>query len=118
MIKFRRNSIKVDSELRTNSRIEFHHPVVILGIDNKARILDFSLGGFYIETDQIAKIKNDQRLNLALKLPDEKAYMALKAKVVHKEDNGFGCMILSQSHEETEALKECFALFSGMLPID
>jgi len=118
MIKFQRNLKTVNSDSRANSRIEFHHPVVILGIDTMARILDFSLGGFYIETDHEAKINNGQRLSLALKLPDEKAFMALKAQVVHRDDNGFGCRLLSQSHEEAQTLKKCFELFSGMLPID
>lgn len=118
MLRFQRDLKKVNSDSRENSRIEFHHPVVILGIDTMARILDFSLGGFYIETAQTTKIKNGQRLNLALKLPEEKAFMSLKAQVVHRDDNGFGCQLLSQSHEQDQALKKCFEVFSGMLPID
>lgn len=108
----------INSDSRENSRIEFHHPVVILGIDAMARILDFSLGGFYIETDQIETIGNGQRLSLALKLPDETAYMALKAQVVHKDDKGFGCKLLSTNPEEIDVLEKCFEFFSGMLPID
>jgi hypothetical protein len=118
MLRFQRDLKTVDSDSRKNSRIEFHHPVVILGVDTMARILDFSLGGFYVETAQLAKIKNGQRLSLALKLPEEKAFMALKAQVVHRDAKGFGCQLLGQSHEEAQALKKCFEVFSGMLPID
>ena len=118
MLRLQSNFKSVSADSRENSRIEFHLPVVILGIDTMARILDFSLGGFYIETDQKADIINGQRLSLALKLPDEKAFIALKAQVVHRDDKGFGCQLLSQSHEAAQALKKCFELFSGMLPID
>ena len=70
------------------------------------------------QTKQTAKINNGQRLSLALKLPDEKAFMALKAQVVHRDDKGFGCRLLSQGPKEVQALKKCFDVFSGMLPID
>ena len=118
MLRFQRDLKKVNSDSRDNSRIEFHHPIVILGIDTMARILDFSLGGFYIETTQKAKINNGQSLSLALKLPEEKAFMTLKAQVVHRDDKGFGCRLLSQGPKEAQALKKCFDVFSGMLPID
>ena len=118
MLNLQRNWIDVNSDARINSRIEFHHPVVILGIDTMARIMDFSVGGFYIKTDQMAKINKGQRLNLALKLPEESAFMTIKALVVHRDEAGFGCKLLNQNDKEQQALAQCFELFSGMLPME
>ena len=118
MLNLQRNSIDVNSDSRINSRIEFHHPVVILGIDTMARIMDFSVGGFFIETDQMAKINMGQRLNLALKLPEERAFMTIKAQVFPRDEAGFGCKLLNQNDKERQALEQCFELFSGMLPIE
>ena len=49
MVNLRRKHIEVTTERRNKTRIEFQLPVVILGIDDKAQIIDFSPEGFHIE---------------------------------------------------------------------
>jgi hypothetical protein len=66
----------------------------------------------------MAKISTGQRLSLALKLPDDRAFITLKAQVVHRDEKGFGCRFLGLTLEEQQALEACFELFSGILPID
>ena len=46
MVNLRRKHIDVTKERRNKTRIEFHLPVVILGVDDKAQIIDFSPEGF------------------------------------------------------------------------
>lgn len=118
MLNLQRKHIGMDTELRVYPRIEFHYPVAIIGIDANAQIIDFSLNGFYVETDQVDEIKMDQKINLALKLSDEKILITVKAKVVHRDESGFGCKFWNPNPEVTEALERCFDLYAGMLPIE
>lgn len=105
-------------ESRENPRIQFHCPAAVVGVDPDARILDFSLGGFYIETKKPMKICLNQKVNIYLKLPEEKTGVTIRAKVVHRDQNGFGCEFNNVNAEIQEMLSRCFHMFSCMLPID
>jgi hypothetical protein len=118
MLNLQRKHIGMDTELRVYPRIEFHYPVAIIGIDANAQIIDFSLNGFYVETDQVDEIKMDQKINLALKLSDEKILITVKAKIVHRDKSGFGCKFWNPNPEVITALERCFDLYAGMLPIE
>ena len=81
MVNFKRQHIDVSSERRRTHRIEFHYPVVVLGVDDKARILDFSPNGFYIEMTAKDKPSVGRYINLALKLPTERRVLKIKTRV-------------------------------------
>lgn len=118
MLNLQRKHIGMDAELRVYPRIEFHFPITIIGVDTNAQIIDFSLNGFYIETDQVNKMKKDQKINLALKLPDENILITVKAIIVHLDQLGLGCKFWNPNPETIEALESCFEVYSGMLPIE
>ena len=118
MLNLRRAYINPSADLRENPRIEFHFPVAIIGVESKASVVDFSLGGFFIETDSPAKLATGQKVNLALKLPGEKNGIMVKAEVVYKEETGFGCKLCDPTPETNQVLERCFGLFSCTLPLD
>ena len=99
-------------------RIEFHYPVTIIGMDTHAKIIDFSLNGFYIETRQVDSLSKGQRVNLALKLPDEIKSILIKAQLVYLDERGFGCQFTELAPDAKAVLERCFDLHAGMLPID
>ncbi len=117
MLNLQRKWISVRDEYRSKPRIEFHFPVAIIGNDSQARIVDFSLSGFYIETDSVLKVSPHQKINLALKLPGEDTAITLKAEVVHRDTKGFGCKFCSMGDRVYRALENCFSMFSGTLPV-
>lgn len=117
MLDLRRKHIETNSDLREDPRIEFHLPATIIGIDAKANIVDFSLGGFYIETDAPKIPQRGQRLNIALKLPNESSGITIKAEVVYQTNKGFGCKLFEPTPDAIQILERCFNIFSGTLPI-
>ena len=72
MLNLQRKFVDMNADAREYPRIEFHFPVAILGIDAEAKIIDFSLNGFYIETDSVTRITPCKKINLALRLPGER----------------------------------------------
>lgn len=118
MLNLQRNMTRVINEYRADPRIEFHYPVVLIGFDANARIIDFSLGGFYIQTDAPVKIKESRKIKLFLRFPEEKSGVTVKAEVVHQDQNGFGCKLYDVQPRANYVLSKYFNMFSGMLPID
>ena len=118
MVKFKRQYIKVAKERRNNDRIEFHYPIVILGIDEKAQILDFSPEGLYIEMRAKKKLTVGRYVNLALKLPSEKEVLRLRAKIAYKDKNGIGCQLVDTSGHIYASLERCFNIINSTLPLD
>lgn len=118
MLNLQRNLSNVNTDFRTNPRIEFHYPVVIIGVDANAHIVDFSLGGFYIRTDSPLQLVNNQKVKLIIKLPEERSGVTVKAEVVHLDENGFGCKLCDLQPEVNRVLSNYFNMFSGMLPIE
>jgi PilZ domain len=118
MVLFKRRHIDVDADRRRNTRIELHIPVVILGMDVKAQIVDFSLDGFHIEINSHDELPIGQPINLALRLPAEKDPLRLKAKVIYRDRRGFGCRFTDLSTSALERLQRCFNVFNATLPIE
>lgn len=118
MVNLRRKHIEVGSDRRKSIRIEFHFPIVILGIDDTAQILDFSLDGFHIEISAGKELIIGQNINLALKLPMEKDSVRIRAKVVYKDNKGIGCRFIDLTQSMYEKLERCFNVFNSTLPIE
>lgn len=118
MLNLRRKHIDTNSEQRETPRIEFHEPATIIGIDSEAHVVDFSLGGFYIESESSTGLKVGQRINIALKLPNERNGITVKAEVVYGTAKGFGCKLINPTPNAIATLERCFAIFSGTLPVD
>ena len=118
MVNFKRQFIEVDAERRSNQRIEFHYPVVILGIDEKAQILDFSPEGFYIELSTSKNLPVGRSINLALKLPTEKSVLNIRARVTYRDKKGIGCRLVDTTPDIDAALEGCFNIFNATLPLD
>lgn len=117
MLELKRKHVETNSDLREDPRIEFHLPATIIGIEAKANIVDFSLGGFYIETDAPNLPEKGQRLNIALKLPSETTGITVKAEVVYQTSSGFGCKLCDPAPDTLRALERCFDIFSSTLPV-
>ena len=118
MVNLRRQFKAVDNERRSNKRIEFHYPVVILGVDEKAQILDFSPEGFYIELSDTKALDVGRSINLALKLPTEKRVLNIRARVTHIDKTGIGCQLINTTPDVYESLERCFNIFTATLPLD
>ena len=118
MVTFRRQYLEVSSDRRRQTRIEFHFPVVILGVDDQARILDFSLNGFYIECNTDRQAPIGQIVNLALRPPIERNPLRIKAKVVYRDAIGIGVRFIDLPAATFEKLERCFNVFNATLPID
>jgi len=118
MVNLRRKFIEVDHDRRGNQRIEFHYPVVLLGIDEKAQILDFSPEGFHIELSADKKLAIGRSINLALKLPTEKRVLNIRALVTYQDKNGIGCKLVDGTPHIYESLERLFNIFNSTLPLE
>lgn len=118
MVKLKRQFIEVANDRRRNQRIEFHYPIVILGIDENAQILDFSPEGFHIELSADRKLAIGRSVNLALKLPTEESVLNIRAKVTYADKNGIGCRLVDTTPHIFESLERCFNIFNATLPLE
>jgi hypothetical protein len=105
-------------ERRTRPRIAFHLPVSIMGLNEEAHVLDFSVDGFFIQMDNPRQLKEGQQVRLALRFPHEKNSTVIKAKVIRTQINGFGCQVIDKDPLVIEMLEQSFDLFSVTLPIE
>lgn len=117
MVNLRRKHITVSQERRSKTRIEFHLPVVILGVDEKAQIIDFSPDGFHIALGSKASLGIGRQINLALRFPSEKTVIKIKAKIVYKDETGIGCQFVELTPQLVDMLNRCFNIFNATLPI-
>lgn len=102
---------------RDAPRIGFRIPATVMGMKDKAQIVDFSLSGFFVQIDSAGSLKKDQRLRLALRFPDEKKSTVLIVKVVRIELDGFGCQFVDLAPPDYDLLKRNFDFFSTTLPL-
>ena len=112
-----RNYLPVANDCRQQPRLEFHLPVTIMGVNVRARILDFSRSGFYIQIDGAAFFSEGQSLKLALRFPGEENVSVIKVRVQRTEENGIGCSFLDPDPGTQELIDRNFDIFSGTLPI-
>lgn len=111
-------STQGNPDRRKHPRIAFHVPVSVMGLNEKARVIDFSLNGFYIEMNARGKLNEGQQVRLATRFPHEKSITIFKAVVVHIDQNGFGCQFVHLSPLINELLEKYFDIYSGTLPIE
>ncbi len=117
MVKFQRNLLPVERECRRHPRFEFHLPVSIIGMNVQARILDFSLVGFYIQVDGTSSISEGQFLRLALRFPGERNLSIIKVRVERIEAQGIGCAFVDLDPATQALIERNFDIFSATLPI-
>lgn len=117
MANFQRDFLPVDKESRRQPRCEFHLPVSIIGMNVEARILDFSLVGFYIQLDCSSAISEGQFLRLALRFPGERNLSIIKVRVERIEAQGVGCAFVDLDPATQELIEKNFDIFSATLPI-
>ena len=117
MVEFHRRCLPVDKECRRQPRYEFHLPVSIMGMDMQARVLDFSLVGFYIQVDCTSSFSAGQLLRLALRFPGERNLSMIKVRVERLEKQGIGCAFIDLDPTSQELIERNFDIFSGTLPI-
>jgi hypothetical protein len=117
MVNLRRNHLPVHNDSRKNPRIEFHLPISIMGMNVRSCILDFSLGGFYIEVDCTDYFSAGQTLRLGLRFPGESDISMIKVSIVRIEKQGIGCKFIDLDPVTYELLKGNFEIFSCTLPI-
>lgn len=117
MLDLRRKHMRTGMELRAYPRIELRAPVTLIGNDSPAQLIEFSLGGFFIEIDTVALPKVGQRLSIVLQLPGERNGLSARVEVVYSDVDGFGCRLLQPTPELRRALHNCFHIFSETLPV-
>ena len=107
-----------NSDRRKYPRISFHVPVSVMGLNEEARVVDFSLNGFFVQMNARSKLTEGQQVRLALKFPHGKTSTVIKAKVVYIDQKGFGCQFVHLSPLINEQLEKIFDMYSGTLPIE
>jgi len=103
---------------REKPRIAFHVPTAVIGVNQKAQVIDFSLGGFFIQIDNAEVFKEGQQVRLAMRFPHEKTVTIIKATVVRTEENGFGCQFVDLDSVVYELLEKNFGIYSATLPLE
>jgi hypothetical protein len=88
-----------------------------MGVDVQARILDFSLVGFYIQADCTSSFSDGQLLRLALRFPGERNLSMIKVRVERIDEQGIGCAFIDLDPTSQELIERNFDIFSGTLPI-
>jgi hypothetical protein len=115
---FREKSEPGKKDRRKRPRIAFRIPATVLDLNEKVQILDFSMGGFFVQTDIAGKLEAGRQVRLALRFPDEEKISIIKVIIVRTADNGFGCRFVSLDPPLYELLERNFNIFSATLPIE
>ncbi|MBR9980150.1 MAG: PilZ domain-containing protein [Desulfatitalea sp.] len=110
--------IQANKDRRDKARIAFHIPIVVIGVNEKAQIADFSLSGFFIQIDTTAALKEGRQVRLAMRFPHQKNLTIIKAKVVRTGENGFGCQFVDLDPVVHALLEKNFDIYSATLPIE
>lgn len=116
MADLRSEKKNVRQERRKDPRLEFHCNAMVLGIDGVKTITDISLGGIFIEIDDLDGIEIGQTMMINVKLPTESKTMRLKAKAINKNNRGVGCQFVSLKESQKDAICMCFEYFKDTLP--
>jgi len=117
MVTFRRQNIKVRYERREFPRIEYHSQAAIRGIAGMASIIDFSIGGVFLELNSKHNLKPDDIIHITIKLPTEPEAIHIRAKIMNIEHDGIGCMFVDVTSHLKEILENFFEFSRDMLQI-
>ena len=110
--------IQNDTDRRKFARIAFHLPVTIIGHNEDAQIIDFSINGFFIKINAVEAFREGQQIRLAVKFPHDKASTIIKSEIVRVEPAGFGCEFKELSPSTSKLLEMNFDIFRSTLPIE
>ncbi len=115
----RRRIEQVSDELRRTPRIDLHCPVIIEGFKGEKRITDISLGGVFIECENILRhrLRVGQQLGLFIKLPPQGDPVQAIVRVQNVGKRGIGCEFVGLNPKSREAIEYCFNVFKHTLPI-
>lgn len=107
----------MEKEKRLNLRIDFHHEVVITSTREQKKIMNFSKGGAFVQTENPAQFEKGAKINLYTKLPLEKKAMLIKAQIAHIASKGIGVKFLDLWGHDAEAINYNFEVFKNTLPL-
>ena len=116
MVDLRSEKKSVKKERRKDPRLEFHCKALVVGLDGIKTITDISLGGIFIEIEELDRIKIEQMVAINVKLPTEPKTLKFNAKVVNKTNRGIGCQFISLGESQKDAICLCFEYFKDTLP--
>mgnify|MGYP000142960453 CR=1 FL=1 len=116
MADLRSEKKSIKQEKRKDPRLEFHCNAMVLGLDGIKTITDISLGGIFLEVEELNWFKIGQMVIINVKLPTEPKTIRLKSKVVNKTHRGIGCQFISLDENQKDAICLCFEYFKDTLP--
>ena len=116
MADLRSEKKNVRQERRKDPRLEFHCNAMVLGLDGVKTITDISLGGIFIEVEELDRVEIGQTVIINVKLPTEANMLRFRAKVVNKTHRGIGCQFISLEESQKDAICLCFEYFKDTLP--
>ena len=116
MADLRSEKRDVENERRKDPRLEFHCDAMVLGLDGITTITDISLGGVFIEVNELDRVDIGQTVIVNVKLPTERSAMRLQARVVNKTHRGIGCQFISLENSQRDAICLCFEYYRDTLP--
>jgi hypothetical protein len=80
-------------------------------------VTDLSLSGLFVEVADKTGLDPGRVVSLAIKFPTEEKAVLLKAKITNSNQRGVGCQFIDLSHNNFQAIKNCFETFRDTLPI-
>ncbi len=107
----------MEEERRLNPRIDFHHEVAITGTQGSQKIMNFSKGGAFVQTENPSQFEKGAKINLYTKLPHEKKAMLIKAQIAHIASKGIGVKFVDLWGRDAEAIEYNFEVFKNTLPL-
>ena len=113
----RSKMVNVREERRRFPRIELHFPVRVYGSKTIASATDFSLGGVFIESEDVSAFEEGQGLDVLMNLPSEKKPVRVQAKVANVRDRGIGIEFVDVTQANREIIKLCFHTFKDTMPL-
>ncbi|MCJ8499796.1 PilZ domain-containing protein [Desulfatitalea alkaliphila] len=106
------------TDQRKHPRIALALPITIIGFNATARVVDFSLGGFHIATDNTEQFKQGQQIRIAVRFPDEAAISFIKASIAHIGQKGLGCRLIDVDPAIYRMLESNFDFYRSTMPIE
>jgi hypothetical protein len=118
MLNLQRKLIPVQIDQRQCPRVEFHTPVILMGLSEKGEIVDFSQSGLFVQMDSSEGLKEGQQVHLAFRFPHEKQCTVIKGRIVRTEKDGFACQFVDLDPPLYELLERSFDFLSTTLPLE
>ena len=107
----------MEEEKRLCPRIDLDLPVAIKGFKGINKTKDFSTGGMFIQTPNIANFKPGDNIDLAAKLPLDEKPIRLKAEVAHVSRRGIGVRFKDIMGSVHSAIENTFRVFQATIPL-